>query len=61
MFDALNFMKQAEIACAMTIEALFGNMKPYTPKLHEIRGFPGAIRTAKALSKLFKGGDLCCS
>ncbi|MHA1739491.1 MAG: HAL/PAL/TAL family ammonia-lyase, partial [Candidatus Heimdallarchaeota archaeon] len=58
MFDALNFMKQAEIACAMTIEALYGNMKPYTPKLHEIRGFPGAIRTAKALSKLFKGGDL---
>ncbi len=58
LYDALNFMKQAEIACAMTIEALMGNMKPYTPKLHEIRGFPGAIRTAKSLSKLFKGGDL---
>jgi len=58
LYDALKFMKQAEIACAMTIEALLGNLKPYTPKLHEIRGFPGAIRCSKALSKLFKGGDL---
>ncbi len=58
LYDALRFMKQAEIACAMSIEALMGNMKPYTPMLHEIRGFPGAVRCAKSLSKLFKGGDL---
>ena len=58
VYDALRFMKQAEIACAMSIEALMGNLKPYTPKLHEIRGFPGAVRCAKALTKLFKGGDL---
>ncbi|MHA1211768.1 MAG: HAL/PAL/TAL family ammonia-lyase [Candidatus Heimdallarchaeota archaeon] len=58
LYDALQFMKQAEIACAMSIEALMGNMKPYTPMLHEIRGFPGAVRCSKALSKLFKGGDL---
>ena len=58
LYDALRFMKQAEIACAMSIEALMGNMKPYTPKLHEIRGFPGAVRCAKSLTKLFNGGDL---
>ncbi len=58
LYDAMRFMKQAEIACAMSIEALMGNMKPYTPMLHEIRGFPGAVRCAKSLSKLFKGGDL---
>lgn len=58
LYDALRFIKQAEIACAMSIEALMGNMKPYTPMLHEIRGFPGAVRCAKSLSKLFKGGDL---
>lgn len=58
LYDALRFMKQAEIACAMSIEALMGNMKPYTPKLHEVRGFPGAVRCAKSLTKLFKGGDL---
>ncbi len=58
LYDAMRFMKQAEIACAMSIEALMGNMKPYTPMLHEIRGFPGAVRCAKSLSQLFKGGDL---
>ncbi len=58
LYDSLRFIKQAEIACAMSIEALMGNMKPYTPMLHEIRGFPGAVRCAKSLSKLFKGGDL---
>jgi len=58
LYDSLRFIKQAEIACAMSIEALMGNMKPYTPLLHETRGFPGAVRCAKSLTKLFKGGDL---
>jgi len=56
--DAFNFMKQAQIACAMSIEALMGNLKPYTPLLHEARGFSGAIKCASNLTTLFKGGDL---
>ena len=56
--DAMNWLKQAEIACAMSLEALKANMRPYTPLLHEIRGFQGAIRTAKAIHKLVAGGDL---
>lgn len=51
-------LKQAEIAAAMTIEALLGNMKPYVSKLHELRGFKGAITTAANLRKLFEGSDL---
>ena len=58
LYDANNFLKQAEIAAAMSLEALKANMKPYTPKLHEARGFKGAIRSAKAIQKLIKGGDL---
>jgi histidine ammonia-lyase len=42
----------------MSLEALKANMKPYTPKLHEARGFPGAIRSANAICKLITGGDL---
>jgi len=33
-------------------------MKPYTSKLHEVRGFKGAIRSANAINKLVDGGDL---
>lgn len=56
--DATNWLKQAEIAAAMSLEALKANMKPYSSKLHEVRGFKGAIRSAIAIQKLVKGGDL---
>lgn len=58
LYDAGNWLKQAEIAAAMSLEALKANMKPYTPLLHEARGFPGAIRSANAICKLIEGGDL---
>jgi len=58
LYDANNWLKQAEIAAAMSLEALRANMRPYTPKLHEARGFPGAVRTANAIFKLIKDGDL---
>jgi histidine ammonia-lyase len=58
LVDANNWLKQAEIACAMSLEALKANMKPYTPKLHEVRGFKGAVRSAAAILKMVEGGDL---
>jgi len=58
LFDANNWMKQAEIAAAMTLEALKANMKPYSPLLHEVRGFKGAVRSANAINKCITGGDL---
>ena len=58
IYDTNRWYKQAEIACAMSLEALKANMKPYLPKLHEVRGFPGAIRSAKAIRKLVENGDL---
>jgi len=58
LYDSNNWLKQAEIAAGMSLEALKANMKPYTPKLHEVRGFPGAVRSAKAIQKIIKGGDL---
>jgi len=56
--DTNNWFKQAEIAASMSLEALKANMKPYTPLLHEARGFKGALRSAKAIRKLVEGGDL---
>jgi histidine ammonia-lyase len=58
LYDANNWFKQAEIAAAMSLEALKANMRPYTPKLHEARGFAGAVRSAKAIGKVVAGGDL---
>jgi len=58
LYDANNFLKQAEIAAAMSLEALKANMKPYTSLLHEVRGFQGAVRSANAINKMVAGGDL---
>jgi histidine ammonia-lyase len=58
LYDANNWLKQAEIGAAMSLEALKANMKPYTSKLHEVRGFKGAVRSANAINKLVTGGDL---
>jgi histidine ammonia-lyase len=58
IYDMERFLKQAEIAAAMSIEALLGNMKPYNTKLHELRGFKGAITSAKNIMKMIEGSDL---
>jgi histidine ammonia-lyase len=58
LYDINRWLKQAEIACAMTLEALYANMKPYDARLHELRGFPGAVRSAKALMQCMDGSDL---
>jgi histidine ammonia-lyase len=58
LFDMNRWLKQAEIACAMTLEALLANMKPYDARLHEKRGFAGAQRSAAALRRCFEGSDL---
>jgi histidine ammonia-lyase len=58
LYDANRWLKQAEIAAAMSLEALKANMKPYIAKLHEARGFKGAVRSAAAIRKMVTDGDL---
>ena len=58
LYDMNRLLKQAEIACAMTLEALYANLKPYDVRLHELRGFPGAIRAARAIMACIEGSDL---
>ncbi|MDY0002702.1 MAG: aromatic amino acid ammonia-lyase [Polyangia bacterium] len=56
--DAEKVIAQAEIACAMTLEALIANMKPYDTRLHALRGFGGAVTSAANLVKIMSGSDL---
>jgi histidine ammonia-lyase len=58
LYDMERWLKQAEIACAMSLEALLANMKPYDTRLHQVRGFPGAVRSARAILKCIEGSDL---
>jgi len=58
LYDINRWLKQAEIACAMTLEALYANLKPYDLRLHQLRGFAGAVRAANAIMKCIQGSDL---
>jgi histidine ammonia-lyase len=56
--DMERWLRQAEIAAAMSIEALLGNLKPYNTRLHELRGFRGAVASAHNIMKCLEGSDL---
>ncbi|OGO13035.1 MAG: phenylalanine ammonia-lyase [Chloroflexi bacterium RBG_13_68_17] len=58
LYDMQRWLKQAEIACAISLEALLANMKPYDLRLHQVRGFPGAMRSSQAILKCIQGSDL---
>ncbi len=58
IFDINRWLKQAEIAAAMSLEALYANMKPYDERLHKLRGFPGAVRSSRTIKKLIESSDL---
>jgi histidine ammonia-lyase len=58
LLDAERLLGHAEIACAMTLEALKANMKPYDERLHRLRGFPGAVTSARNIRRLMEGSDL---
>ena len=58
IYEIERFYKQAEIATAMTLEALLANLKPYDERLHKLRGFRGAVTSAKNIKKMIEGSDL---
>ncbi len=56
--DIDRWLRQAEIVAAMTLEALMANLKPYDDRLHQLRGFAGAVRSAAAIRRCIEGSDL---
>jgi histidine ammonia-lyase len=58
LYDAERWIKQAEIVAAMSLEALWADLKPFTSKLHQLRGFRGAVTCAENLVHVLDGSDL---
>lgn len=58
LHDIDRLFRQAEIVAAMSLEALLANLKPYDSRLHELRGFAGAVRSAGAIRACIAGSDL---
>ncbi len=57
LWDAIKLSKVADLATAMTAEALNGIKKAYDHKIHDVRGHQGQKDTAKNLLALLEGSD----
>ncbi|MBQ6402192.1 MAG: histidine ammonia-lyase [Firmicutes bacterium] len=57
LWDAMKLLKIADIACALTGEALKAIRKAYDPKVHEIRGQVGQMTEAENLRALLEGSE----
>ncbi len=57
LIDAENLVATAEVAAAMSIEALLGFGDAFIPELHEARGHPGQIATAANIRRLLEGSS----
>jgi histidine ammonia-lyase len=58
LVDIDRWLRQAEIAAAMSLEALLANLRPYDERLHTLRGFGGAVRSARSIRACLEGSDL---
>ncbi len=56
--DAERALKAAEIAAAMSLEALLGSSKAFDERLHAARPHPGQIAVASRIRSLTKGSNL---
>lgn len=58
VFDARALAVCADVAGAMTCEALHGLIDAFDPRLHEVRPHPGQGRSAANLRRLISGSDI---
>ena len=58
VYDALRWIKHSEIVSAMTLEVLNANMEAYDNRVHQVRGYPGAIIAAENIRKITQGSEL---
>ena len=58
IYDAGRWIKNSEISTAITLEVLNANMMAYDERLHKVRGYPGAVVSAKNIRQITEGSEL---
>jgi histidine ammonia-lyase len=59
--DAWRLVRTAEVAAAMSVEALLGSVRPFDPRIHEARPHPGQAQTAAHVRALLAGSGVVAS
>ncbi len=58
IYYAERWIKNSEIAAAMTLEVLNANMMAYDERLHKVRGYPGALEASENIRQITEGSKL---
>jgi histidine ammonia-lyase len=58
---AHRILDAADLACAMSIEALLGSVRPLRPEIHALRPHPGQARSAARIRRLVDGSEIVAS
>lgn len=58
LYDAWNLLRNSELACSMTLEAIRGFQDPFFPEVHRLRPHPGAQTTAQHIMRYISGSKL---
>jgi histidine ammonia-lyase len=59
--DAQMLVQAADVACALSVEALLGHARPYDERVQVIRPHPGQLDSAANLRALVEGSELMAS
>jgi len=58
---AKRLLKAADIACALSVEALLGSARPFRPEIHHLRPHPGQIASARNIARLLEYSEIVAS
>ena len=51
----------ADVACALTVEAMMGSLRPFRADIHKLRPHPGQVASASRIAALLEGSDIWAS
>lgn len=58
---AERLVASADLACALSVEALLGSARPFRPEIHRLRPHPGQVASAKRIASLIEGSEIGAS
>lgn len=61
VYQAENLLRNAQIASAMSLEALLGTAKAFDAKIHAVRPHPGQVKCAETMRKLTQDSAVIAS
>jgi len=58
---AHHIIDAGDIACALSVEALLGSVRPFAPEIHALRPHPGQARSAERIRAALAGSEIVAS